>query len=120
MFNLIASAIYIIITFVTTGIYIYKLREHEKEIESLKNFYDQKINDCECRYKYVDGYSERIWLAESNSSLRSKLLKTEQQIMRLQYAGDAMAEALDALSHSYCGNEDDAELVDVWQEARRG
>lgn len=91
MFNLIASAIYIIITLVTTSIYVYKLREHEKEIESLKNFYDQKINDCECRYKYVDGYSERTWLAESNSSLRSKLLKTEQQVKRLQDAGDKLA-----------------------------
>jgi hypothetical protein len=41
------------------------------------------------------------------------------EIERLRAAGDAMAEALDALCYSYCGNEDDADLVDAWQEARR-
>ncbi len=49
------------------------------------------------------------------------LIEAQQaEIKRLRAAGDAMAEALDALCHSYCGNEDDADLVDAWQEARRG
>jgi hypothetical protein len=51
----------------------------------------------------------------------SNLIEAQQaEIERLRAAGDAMAEALDALCHSYCGNEDDADLVDAWQEARRG
>lgn len=42
------------------------------------------------------------------------------EIVRLRAAGDAMAKALDALCYSYCGNEDDADLVDAWNEVRRG
>ena len=50
----------------------------------------------------------------------SKARALQAEVERLRAAGDALAEALDALSHSYCGNEDDADLVDAWQEARRG
>ena len=42
------------------------------------------------------------------------------EVDRLRAAGDALAEALDDLCYSYCGNEADADLVDAWQEARRG
>ncbi len=70
-------------------------------------------------YRQYDGE----WF-EVESEYRRRFLTPQEhaalaEIERLRAAGDAMAEALDALCHSYCGNEDDADLVDAWQEARR-
>lgn len=41
------------------------------------------MSECDCRFKYVDGEQERIWLATENSNLRSDLLKAHQEIERL-------------------------------------
>lgn len=41
------------------------------------------VTDCNCRYRYLNGENERIWLATANSELRSALLKAEQEIEQL-------------------------------------
>ena len=46
--------------------------------------------DCGCRYRYVNGENERVWLATQNSDLRSDLRRARQEIELLNERLDDM------------------------------
>lgn len=74
-----------------------ELRKCKEKVEYLNKLLREPV-DCDCKYRYVNGENERIWLAEANSSLRSqlrsKLLKFEDLNIQLEQAGNRLVEAL--------------------------
>ena len=54
--------------------------------------------DCDCRYRYLNGENERIWLATANSELRSALLKAEREIEWLREIASELADAFQVIT----------------------
>ena len=50
--------------------------------------------DCGCRFQYVNGENERIWLATANSNLRSDLLVASRELELLQDERAQLRESL--------------------------
>lgn len=51
-------------------------------------------DNCGCRFQYVNGENERIWLATANSNLRSDLLVASRELELLQDERAQLRESL--------------------------
>ena len=51
-------------------------------------------DNCGCRFQYVSGENERIWLATANSNLRSDLLVASRELELLQDERARLRESL--------------------------